>query len=509
MDKRRLLRSMRPAVMLALTGCGIFHVGRTSLEGTEVLVSAAKPAPLDSAFEGCGPAGSQPDYALNRRKNRVDEAPAYRPVPWTLVARLPWPTWAGYRFRNQWSRGETEAVAKYEGAAVEIEGYLAGYRLEIPEPPNCYSRDARHKDYHMWLSRGPDESREQSIVVELTPRVRVYHPRWTEERLDALHASQVPVRVRGWLMLDQMHPEKVERNRRTLWEVHPVMELEWRSAGGEWVSLDSIAPPAAATTAASASSAAPMVPAPPVDSVPPHDTFSVRSQSLGELRRINVWTPPGYDRSRSTRWPVLYMPDGGIDEDFPHVVNTVDSLLKRGAIRPVIVVGIPNTQRRRDLTGPTTVKTDSAIAPMVGGSAAFRAFIRDELIPAVDARYRTTGERSIVGESLAGLFVLETFFSEPSLFTHYASLDPSLWWNDGALVKSVGADLARMDAAPRTLYLATANYAPTIAAAERVAGDLRAASLPHLRWSYVPRPDLTHATIFRGVQADALWHLLQ
>lgn len=56
------------------------------------------------------------------------------------------------------------------------------------------------------------------------------------------------------------------------------------------------------------------------------------------------------------------MPDGGLDEDFPHVVHTVDSLAALGAIRPVIVVGIPNTQRRRDLTGPTRVATDSAIA---------------------------------------------------------------------------------------------------------------------------------------------------
>lgn len=249
--------------------------------------------------------------------------------------------------------------------------------------------------------------------------------------------------------------------------------------------------------------------APAVDPVPPHDSFRVQSRALGEGRRINVWTPPGYDRTAKSRWPVLYMPDGGIDEDFPHVVNTVDSLLERGTIRSVIVVGIPNTQRRRDLTGPTTVKEDSAIAPKVGGSAEFRAFFRDELIPAIDARYRTTGERAIIGESLAGLFVLETFLIEPALFTHYASIDPSLWWNDEALVKSVGGDLARMNAAPRTLYLTTANYAPTISASERIAAELRAASPPLLRWSYVPRPDLTHATIFRGVQADALRYLLR
>ena len=125
------------------------------------------------------------------------------------------------------------------------------------------------------------------------------------------------------------------------------------------------------------------------------------------------------------------MPYGGIDEDFPHVVNAVESLVRQGKVRPVIVVGIPNTQRRRDLTGPTEVASDRAIAPKVGGSAAFRQFIREELIPEIDRRYKTTAERGIIGESLAGLFVVETFLEEPSLFTHYVALDPSLWWNKG------------------------------------------------------------------------------
>lgn len=231
-------------LVLALTGCGVFHVGRTSLEGTTALADAPKPSPVDSTFDGCGPAGAQPDYALNRRKNRVDDAPSYLPVAWTMIARLPWPTWAGYRFRNQWTRKETRDVARFEGTAVAVEGYLAGYRLEVPEPPNCYARDARHKDFHLWLSQGPGGTRRQGIVVELTPRVRASHPGWTDERLLALRESRARVRVRGWLMLDQMHPEKVERNRRTLWEVHPVMHLDWRAADGRWVPLDSLEPPA-------------------------------------------------------------------------------------------------------------------------------------------------------------------------------------------------------------------------------------------------------------------------
>lgn len=242
------------------------------------------------------------------------------------------------------------------------------------------------------------------------------------------------------------------------------------------------------------------------DPVPAHDTFTIASHALGETRTVNVHTPAGYGAGR-TRVPVLYMPDGGLDEDFPHVAVTVDSLIARGAIRPVIVVGIPNTQRRRDLTGPTRVARDSTIAPRVGGSAAFRRFIREELIPAVERRYRTAPERAIVGESLAGLFVVETFLADPTLFTHYVAFDPSMWWNGGALVDSAAArltsPLTRGGFAGRTLYL-TSSKDDVDDRTARLAAALRAAAARGLAWTYVPRPDLTHATIFRAAGPAAL-----
>jgi predicted alpha/beta superfamily hydrolase len=231
--------------------------------------------------------------------------------------------------------------------------------------------------------------------------------------------------------------------------------------------------------------------------VPAHDTFTVASRILGEPRLINVYAPQAYRASTTTRLPVLYMPDGGLDEDFPHVVNTVDSLIARGVIRPVIVVGIPNTQRRRDLTGPTRIKSDSAIAPRIGGSAAFRRFIRDELMPAVRARYRVTNERSIVGESLAGLFIVETFLLEPTLFDHYIAFDPSLWWNKGALVDAAPARLAAFDQSARSLYIA-ASKDDIDSETTRFAMALRAALPRGLTYVFIPRPDQTHATIFRA-----------
>ncbi len=238
--------------------------------------------------------------------------------------------------------------------------------------------------------------------------------------------------------------------------------------------------------------------------VPAYETLTVSSRALGESRSVNVYAPPAYRLSDSVRLPTLYMPDGGLDEDFPRVATTVDSLIAAGAIRPVILVGIPNTERRRDLTGPTRFASDRAIAPRVGGSAAFRRFIRNELLPAVRARYRTTDERAIVGESLAGLFVVETFLADPSLFDHYIALDPSLWWNGGAVVDAASARLTALDEQSRTLYLASSDVPDIAAGTARLAKVLGAASRRGLTWRYLPRPDLTHATIYRALGPEAL-----
>ena len=246
----------------------------------------------------------------------------------------------------------------------------------------------------------------------------------------------------------------------------------------------------------------------PADWIPAHDSLAIVSSVMGETRLVNVYTPPRYARSPRAHFPVLYMPDGGIDEDFPHIVNTVDSLITLGIIRPVIVVGIPNTQRRRDLTGPTRVKSDSAIAPQVGRSAVFREFIRVELIPYIDAHYRTAPERSIVGESLAGLFVVETFFDMPKLFDHYLAFDPSLWWNGGALVGAAVARLNNMDSSPRSLYFAASKDDVGNATA-RLAAVIQAGAPSSLTRQFESRPDLTHATIFRALVPAALARALR
>jgi predicted alpha/beta superfamily hydrolase len=225
------------------------------------------------------------------------------------------------------------------------------------------------------------------------------------------------------------------------------------------------------------------------------ETFTVASKALGETRRINVYLPAPY-REPATRLPVLYMPDGGIAEDFLHVAGLVQVSVDNGTMRPFILVGIENTQRRRDLTGPTDSAEDRKIAPVVGGSATFRAFIRDELMPEIKRRYRTTDETAIVGESLAGLFVVETLLVEPDLFDTYVAVDPSIWWNRHALVDDAARRLQSGAIANRAFWFANSSeeYEPGVAT--RFVDVLRDNAPASLRWHYEAMPDEKHATIY-------------
>ncbi|HYP02662.1 MAG TPA: alpha/beta hydrolase-fold protein [Pyrinomonadaceae bacterium] len=233
------------------------------------------------------------------------------------------------------------------------------------------------------------------------------------------------------------------------------------------------------------------------------ETFTIDSKILNETRRINVYLPPGYTESPGARLPVLYMPDGGIGEDFLHVAGLVQVSVGNATMRPFLLVGIENTQRRRDMTGPTESEDDKKIAPRVGGSGAFRRFIRDELMPQVKARYRTTDETAIVGESLAGLFVLETFLLEPDLFDTYIAFDPSLWWNNQKLVNEAGERLRVRSKRKKTLYFAISGDSGLVDATGRLVTVLDKQAPDGLAWHYERMPEEKHSTIYHPAALKA------
>ncbi len=245
----------------------------------------------------------------------------------------------------------------------------------------------------------------------------------------------------------------------------------------------------------------------PNDPVPRHETFQIQSKILDETRVICVWTPADYSTTQRS-YPVLYMPDGGVHEDFPHIANTIAELVEQSEIAPVIVVGIENTERRRDLTGPSNIASDAKIAPVTDGASAFRAFIKNELFPAIEERYRVDNQRAIVGESAAGLFVVETLLLAPTMFDVYIAMDPALHWNDHYLVRHASSRLPSLSSKEVRFWFTAANTQDIQPHTEMLSAILAAEAPPTLIWQYSPRPKERHNTIFRATKVEAFqWAL--
>lgn len=162
---------------------------------------------------------------------------------------------------------------------------------------------------------------------------------------------------------------------------------------------------------------------------------TLHSEILQEDRILNIYLPEGYHDT--TRYPVIYLLDGAADEDFIHIVGLVqyNTFPWINRIPPSIVVGIANTNRRRDFTFPTTIESDKKMIPSNGGAGRFIDFIEQELQPFIAQQYSTNQSKTIIGQSLGGLLATKILFTRPRLFNKYIIISPSLWWNDGSLLK--------------------------------------------------------------------------
>lgn len=260
---------------------------------------------------------------------------------------------------------------------------------------------------------------------------------------------------------------------------------------------------------------APALAAPTVDDAPAvaetpiviGRSYALPSAVMGQTREINVWLPPGYAESGQT-YPVLYVLDGGQDQDFHHISGIAQLGTIVGTTRDVIVVGIASVDRRNELALPTDDAELIARYPTQGQSDRFRRFIAEEVQPFIESRLRTSGETALMGESLAGLFVVETFLKEPQMFDAYVAVSPSLWWDGGRLARQSGAHLRDHSNDPRTLILTLGDEGEMMQAPMDVlTANLRDHALPGVKWDFTPRPAESHATIYHGAALDAFRRL--
>lgn len=185
--------------------------------------------------------------------------------------------------------------------------------------------------------------------------------------------------------------------------------------------------------------------------------LTIKSAVLGEDRIVLVRTPTGYETNKVS-YPVLYMTDG--DAHMRHTASTIDFLNRNGRISDLIVVGITNTDRTRDLTPTKSTNKNAAgelQAPTSGGADNFLKFIETELVPQIEKQYRVQPYRILAGHSLGGLFAIHSMISKPKLFQSYVAVSPSLQWENGEALKRAEEFLKNQKELKATLFVSLGN----------------------------------------------------
>lgn len=197
------------------------------------------------------------------------------------------------------------------------------------------------------------------------------------------------------------------------------------------------------------------------------DKIEFQSEILNENRSLNIYLPNGYSKQSSKKYPVIYLLDGSIDEDFIHISGLVQfgSFSWINIIPESIVVGISNIDRKKDFTFPSTNKKDKKNFPTTGKSENFINFIKKEVQPLVEKNYKTDATKTLIGQSLGGLLATEILFKHPELFDNYIIVSPSLWWDNESLLKYTPA----LYTSKKTIFIAVGKEGSVM---ERTAKEL-------------------------------------
>ena len=176
----------------------------------------------------------------------------------------------------------------------------------------------------------------------------------------------------------------------------------------------------------------------------------IKSKILSEERTLNIYLPQNFDKTKS--YPVIYLLDGSMNEDFIHVTGLVQFFNQMYSMPETIVVGIANIDRKRDFTFHTDLKDLQKDYPTTGHSDPFMNFLEKELKPYIQSQFKTT-QTYIFGQSLGGLLATEILLRKPEMFDNYFIISPSLWWDDESLLKKAPQLLTKIQDTKKFVYI--------------------------------------------------------
>ena len=232
----------------------------------------------------------------------------------------------------------------------------------------------------------------------------------------------------------------------------------------------------------------------------------IQSKELSEKRVLNIYLPDGYNKKDTTKYPVIYLLDGSADEDFIHVAGLVQFLNFPwvNILPKTIVVGIANTDRKKDFTFTPTDKALQKEYPTSGHSGKFISFIEKELQPYIESNYPANRSKTIIGQSLGGLLATEILLKKPQLFSNYIIISPSLWWNSESLL-SLQPPVKNYSTKQHTIvYVALGKEGAVMENdAKKLVDLLMKDSTKHMQVSFEYFSNETHATILHRAVYNA------
>src|SRR5215510_1907196 len=222
----------------------------------------------------------------------------------------------------------------------------------------------------------------------------------------------------------------------------------------------------------------------------------LKSNVLGEERVVLIRTPPGYETNKVS-YPVLYMTDG--DAHMGHTASTIEFLTQNGRIPELIVVGVTNTDRTRDLTpaksGDKTPAGELRF-PTSGGADNFLKFFETELIPEIEKQYRVEPYRIFAGHSLGGLFAIHAMITKPGLFNSYVAVSPALQWENAEALKRAEEFLKNKKELKVTLYASIGNEPGPIGESfDKFKEALSKANIKDFTWQAERMSDEDHGSV--------------
>jgi uncharacterized protein len=237
------------------------------------------------------------------------------------------------------------------------------------------------------------------------------------------------------------------------------------------------------------------------------ERLTLRSKVLGEERVLAVVTPASYAHGQE-RYPVLYLSDA--EAHIGHARATAEFLARNDLMPEVILVGILNTSRTRDLTPTRGTEAERTDFPKAGGGERFLDFIERELVPAVDARYRTVPMRLYAGHSLGGLLGVHALLTRPALFQAVVAASPSLAWDDALMAREARALRGGTAPVPRALYVTVGGLEASPEVVEDFQGFARAMQAvpwPGFDWAWLVLPNEDHGSVVLPAYYAGLRHL--